>query len=127
METEPMTTAQSVLLLVALGAGPGASRETVRVHDLAALTPAEAEHLAGRRVLYQVRLDSLPGGPQGWTDYDCVSPDATARTVRLYPGQEIADEMIVEADLQELRHDPAPGFPGFTEFRLLRAVARRSP
>ena len=33
--------------------------------------------------------------------------------------------MTVEADLRIVRHHAAPGFPGFTEYRLTRAVVRR--
>jgi hypothetical protein len=35
--------------------------------------------------------------------------------------------MTVEAELHIIRHGKAPGFDGFVEYRLVRAVVRRRP
>jgi hypothetical protein len=126
-----MSTAIPALLLAsALGIG-GADTDrrpaTVRVCDLATLTPAQASRLTGKRAIFRITLDSLPGEWDGFTEYDCKSPDAVERTICLYRSQDVEDEMVVEATLQLLRHDPAPGFAGFVEYRLVRAVVRRRP
>jgi hypothetical protein len=56
-------------------ADPGAVPPAVaRVHDLARLSPAEAERLQGRRALFRVTPGSLPDAHDGFTLYDAVSP-----------------------------------------------------
>jgi hypothetical protein len=35
--------------------------------------------------------------------------------------------MLVEAELRIVRHGKAPGFDGFVEYRLVRAVVRHRP
>jgi hypothetical protein len=96
-----------------------------RLYDLAALSPADAFHLDGRRGLFRISLDSLPGEYDGFILYDCRSPDAVFRAVRLYPGQEVDDEMVVEATLHLVRHPAWGPFPALVEYRLTQAVRRR--
>jgi hypothetical protein len=96
-----------------------------RLHDLAALSTADAFRLDGRRGLFRISLDSLPGEYNGFILYDCRSPDAVFRTVRLYPGQEVDDAMVVEATLHIVRHPASGPFPALVEYRLTRAVRRQ--
>src|SRR5262245_30913062 len=103
------------------GPSPGAK---ARLHDLAALSDADALRLDGRRGLFRISLDSLPGESDGFILYDCRSPDAVFRAVRLYPGQEVDDEMVVEAALHIVRHPASGPFPALVEYRLTRAVRR---
>ncbi len=116
----------AALLLAALLADLGAAPPAVaRVHDLARLTPAGAERLQGRVALYRVALDSTAGEHDGFVLYDAVSPPWADASVWLYPGQDVEDEMTVEAELRIVRHEGRGPFPGFTEYRVTRAVVRR--
>jgi hypothetical protein len=64
-----------LVLLVALLAGPDlAPPAVVRVHDLARLTPAEAEWLRGRRAHFRVVLDSTEDEHNDFVLCDCFSP-----------------------------------------------------
>jgi hypothetical protein len=98
------------------------------VYDLAALPPAEAERLRGRRELFRVRLDSAPAEVGGRLVYEvAVSGADDLGTVWLPASQEVDDVMTVEARLVVVRHPPAVGawgtpFAGFTELRLVDAV-----
>jgi hypothetical protein len=96
-----------------------------RLYDLAALSGADAFRFDGRRGLFRISLDSLPGEYDGFILYDCRSPDAVFRAVRLHPGQEIDDDMLVEATLHVVRHPASGAFPALIEYRLTQAVRRR--
>src|SRR5262249_9328100 len=102
-----------------LGASPGAKP---RLHDLATLSSADALRLDGRRGLFRISLDSTEGEYDGFILYDCRSPDAVLRSVRLYPGQEDDDEMVVETTLRVVRHPASGAFPALIESRLTQAV-----
>jgi hypothetical protein len=92
------------------------------VHDLARLTPARAWALHGQRALFLSALDSTEGEHDGLILFDCAGPeDDVLRSVRLLPDQEIADDMIVEATLQVVIHEPKGQFVGFVEISLHRA------
>src|SRR5947209_6984354 len=56
----------------ALADADGLGRSVAEVHDLAALTPAQAYRLEGRRVT----LDSLLGDIRGLVVSDCLTRDA---------------------------------------------------
>jgi len=73
--------------------------EAVRSEDFASLTLQEALSLQGHPARYRVVLDSLPDEVAGYVLYDCVSPAGESRTVYLRPGQDVAEEMTVEAVL----------------------------
>ena len=70
-----------------------------------------------------------------FTIFDTIPPKWADGSAGLCPGQGRAveeagaagDLLTVEAELPIVRHDPAPGFAGFTELRLVRAVVRRLP
>jgi hypothetical protein len=119
------------LLLLIFADGPSTRPAVGRVHDLATLTPFEAERLQGRRLLYRIALDSTEGDHGDFVLFDCAGngngADDVLRSVWLYPGQDddVADEITVEAELRSVRHGAAPGFAGFVEYRLVRAEVRR--
>ncbi len=101
----------------------------VLTHDFARLTGGEAAALVGRRKLYRIKLDSAEVTEGRFILYECQTVNAVARTVWLYAGQDVADEMTVEATLVVLYHAASVGdkgtrFPGFTEYRLKRAIRR---
>src|SRR5262245_38507198 len=89
------------LLLAALAAAPARAdapappvcARLVRTHDFAALTPRQARHLAGKRALFRVVLDSLPGEGAAFVAYDCAGRDDAYRTVRLRGGGEVGEEV----------------------------------
>jgi hypothetical protein len=56
--------------------------------------------------------------------FDCVSLDAVYRTVRLWPGQDVEDDMVAEATLKVVLYPPSGPFMGFVEIRLERARRR---
>jgi hypothetical protein len=120
--------ASLLLFCLALGpvgdAGPLPQGKS-RLHDLASLSGADALRLDGRCGLFRISLDSLPDEYGGFILYDCRSPDAVFRTVRLSPGQEVGDEMVVEATLHIIRHPASGPFPALVEYRLTQAVRRR--
>jgi hypothetical protein len=62
-----MNVALLLAAVLAAAADPRAPGAVVRVHELARLTPAEAERLHGRRALFGLTLDSLPGEHNGCT------------------------------------------------------------
>jgi hypothetical protein len=62
----------ATLLLLGAGRRPYAGRIEV-AHDLARLTPSQAELLEGKRAKYGVVLDSLPDWHEGFVLYDCLS------------------------------------------------------
>jgi hypothetical protein len=104
-----------------------ASSQTVVTHDLARLTPGEAQFLVGKRARYRISLGSLPDNHVGFVLFDCQSNDHIDRTVWLDLEQELASEMIVEATLHVLHHPARVGgdgtrFEGFTEYRLVGVV-----
>jgi hypothetical protein len=113
----------TLLLSVASPPPPGASSAVAAVPDLARLTPAQAWALDGRRAMFLVELDSAPEEWRGLVLYDCLSPDAVLRSLRLCPGQDVVDDMVVEATLRVVVHEPSGPFVGFVEYRL--AGARR--
>ncbi len=97
----------------------------VRTFTLAKLTRAEASVL-----MYRIVLNSPEERDGRFLLYECKSEDGTARTVWLYRGQDVEDEMTVEATLQVLYHPRTVGdmgtvFPAFTEYRLMKAVRRK--
>ena len=101
--------------------GESANR-ALAVHDLALLTPAKAWALHGQRALFLSALDSTEGEHDGLTPYACAGPDDDVlRSVRLLPEQEIAEDMVVEATLRVVIHEPRGQFLGFVELRLHRA------
>jgi hypothetical protein len=119
--------------LVAAVTGP-APPPALPVHDLATLTGAEARHLAGRRALFRVRIDSEPDGDpeHGWR-YDCRGEGGQARTLWLPDGDDLAAEvayrgsglLFVEATLRRIVHAPVKGgdgssLPPLVEYRLVR-------
>jgi hypothetical protein len=78
-------------ILVATVVGPaGPQAPPFRVHDLAALTDAEARQLAGRRALFRVVVDGEPDGDEdrGWT-YDCRGEGGELRTLWLPDGDDL--------------------------------------
>jgi hypothetical protein len=103
---------------------PGTSTRALAVHDLPRLTPARAWALHGRRALFLVEPDSAPEEWGGFVLFDCVSPDALYRTVRLFPGQDVEDDTVIEATLRVVLHEPSGPFAGFVEPRLERARRR---
>ena len=60
---------------------------------------ADGERLQGRRALFHLTLDSLPGEHDGFTLYDCVSSPWADASVWLHRGQDVedAEELTVEA------------------------------
>jgi hypothetical protein len=106
-----------VLLLLAAtpapSSAPGTSTRAAAIHDLARLTPAKAW------ALFLSALDSTEGEHAGLVLYDCAGPDDDVlRSVRLLPEQEIDDDMVVEATLRVVIHEPRGQFLGFVELRL---------
>ena len=96
--------------------------------SLAKLTGAEATVPIGKKTLYRIALDSPENGT---ASYRVDIFNGTARTVWLYRGQELEDEMVVEATLQGFHHpatvsgrDGDHAFEAFTEYKLLRVVLR---
>jgi hypothetical protein len=123
-----MTAALTILLLLQPSDAGGAGTACVRVHDLAALDEVSAQRLEGMRALCRVRLDSTEGEHDGFILFDCKSPDAVYRSVRLYPFQHIGEDeetQVVEPTLLIVRHRAAGQFPAMTEYRLTRAVRCR--
>jgi hypothetical protein len=116
----------AALLLLLTAADPHLAPRAERTFVLSKLTPAEALRLDGKRARFRVALDSAEDPDwNGFVGYDCATPDDIARTVLLYRGQDLADEMTVEATLRVIRHAATVGelgtfFPTFTEYRLTR-------
>jgi hypothetical protein len=115
-----------VLLLLAAtptpSSAPGTSTSAVAVHDPARLTAVTAWALHGKRALFLIALDSTEGEHDGLILFDCAGPeDDVLRSVRLLPDQEIVEDMIVEATLRVVIHEPRGQFLGFVELRLDRA------
>jgi hypothetical protein len=103
------------------------STEAVRVLDLALMSHSDAAAAEGHRGLFRVDLDSRPGDAGTHTVYDCASPNNANRTVWLWPGQNVADTMIVEGTLTLLWRPPSKDgvFAGFWEYRIRDAVRVR--
>jgi hypothetical protein len=74
-------TAAALLLLLVSVDGSRLSFQTVQHYDLAFLTPKQAWELNGRRIVCRVNLDSRPDERDGYTVYDCASPDDIYRTI----------------------------------------------
>jgi hypothetical protein len=87
----------------------------VRVHDFATLTAADAWRLDGKEALFRIALDSDEDEWDGWLCYDCAGEGAPLRSVRLIPGQELADRMTVKATLRVRNY---PAFVGTDEGRM---------
>jgi hypothetical protein len=111
-------------MLFAIVEGGHLSFKTVRHCDLAFLTHKQAWELQRQRIVCRVGLDSRPEVRDGYTVYDCASPDYTYRTEWLREGEQVEGTMSVEATLM-LRYVPAgQGFPGFWEYRLVDVVRK---
>jgi hypothetical protein len=119
-----MKAAAALLLLLVSVDGPRLSLQTVQHFDLAFLTHKQAWELQGQRIVCRVDLDSLPEERNGFTVYDCASPDDTYRTVWLREGEQVEDTMSVEATLHLRYVPPGQGFEGFWEYRLVDAVRK---
>jgi hypothetical protein len=104
--------------------GSRLSFQTVCHFDLAFLTHKEALELNGRRIVCRVDLASRPEERDGFTVYDCASPDDTYRTVWLREGEQVEETMSVEATLRLRYVPPGQGFAGFWEYRLMEAVRK---
>jgi hypothetical protein len=104
---------------------PAGPVEVERTFTLAALTPADAARLEGKRARFRISLDSAPEQDGKYTAYDCLAPDGLIAAVWLLPGQEASDEMTVEARLVIVGHRACFGFPAQREYRLKNAVACR--
>jgi hypothetical protein len=113
-----------LLGLLALHTAPapvGLTAPSLRVHDLATLTGAEARQLAGRRAVYRAHIESEPDGDSldGWR-YDCPGNGEQLRRLWLRDGDDLAAEvalrgsglLLVEATLQRIVHAPAKGVDG---------------
>jgi hypothetical protein len=92
------------------------------VYDLAKLTPAQARRLHGRKVTFQVVVDT-DGYREGQHDIYGVAGDKDVeRSLYVPAGLELDDEATVEAVLVVIEHAPAvhgnTAFVGFTEYRL---------
>jgi hypothetical protein len=104
--------------------GSRLSFQTVRHFDLAFLPHKQALELSGRRIVCRVDLDSRPEERDGFTVYDCASPDDVYRTVWLRGGEQAEDTMTVEATLRLRYVPPRRGFDGFWEYRLVDAARK---
>jgi hypothetical protein len=105
------------------------------VHDLAALTDAEARQLAGRPALFRVLLDGEPNGdPQDGWRYGCRGEGAPLRTLWLPDGDDLvayaasqgSGLLVVEATLRRIVRAPVKGadgsrLPALAEYRLTGA------
>jgi hypothetical protein len=60
----------------------------------------------GKEALFRIALDSDEDEWDGWLCYDCAGAGPPLRSVRLLPGQELADRMTVKATLH-VRYYPA--------------------
>jgi hypothetical protein len=123
-------------VLVAAVLGPaGPQAPPFRVHDLAALTDAEARRLAGRRALFRVVVDGEPDGDEdrGWK-YDYRGEGGELRTLWLPDGDDLvayaasrgSGLLLVEATLRRIVHRPVTGadgsgLPALVEYRLTGA------
>jgi hypothetical protein len=120
--------------LVAAVIGPaGPQAPPFRVHDLAALTDAEARQFVGWRALFRVALDGEPDGdPQGGWRYDCRGEGGPLRTLWLPDGDDLvavgaeqgSGVLRVEATLLRIVHPPVTGadgsrLPGLVEYQLV--------
>ena len=118
------------VVLLSANAAERPSGAVVQVHELATLAPQDAATLAGRPALFRVMLDSAEDTEGTFTLYDCQSLDGKLRSVWLWSGQELQDEMTVQATLQVIHHPVSVGdggtpFQGFREYRLARAVRKK--
>jgi hypothetical protein len=112
------------LFLIA-GDFPRGSAEVERTFTLSALTAHQAAQLEGKRARFRISLDSAEEQDGKYTAYDCLAPDGLIAGVWLLPGQEVRDEMTVEARLVVIDHRAAWGFPALREYRLMDAMACR--
>jgi hypothetical protein len=103
---------------------PRPSFQAIRHNDLAFLTHKQAWELQGQWIVCRVDLDSRPDERDGYTVYDCASPDDTYWTVWLREAERAEDTMIVEATLLLRYVPPGQGFPGFWEYRLVDAARK---
>jgi hypothetical protein len=116
-----------LLLLLLPAADPSHAPEAEQAFVMSKLTPAEAAFPAGKRAKFRIVLDSTDDTWDGFVGYDVRCPEPFYATVRLYPRQEVADEMTVEATLRVIHHPATVGamgtlFPAFLEYRLTKAV-----
>jgi hypothetical protein len=108
-------------------AAPAAALEVT--YDLEQLTPAEATHLEGRRVRFRVRRIGSVERRGGFDVYRVMVRDRAndLGTVWLYPDQDAAVEMVVEARLVAHRYRSGVGsgglwYPAYTSYRLKEAL-----
>ena len=123
------------LLYFALAAAPADDAPPVPAavleitYDLERLTPAEAARLEGRRVRFRVRRVGLVERRGGCDVYSVMVRDRAndLGTVWLYPDQDAAVDMVVEARLAAQRYWPGMGsgglwYPAYTSYRLKEAL-----
>jgi hypothetical protein len=114
--------------LLADAGTPVVTPEVVEVHDLAALKPADAARLDGKRAMLRVIIDG-PRDRQGDRDvYEVLPCDDPQGVVFLPAGPDAEGAMTVEARLVVIRHlvhvVGATATPAFVEYRLVEAERR---
>src|SRR5262245_29339640 len=119
-----MPTRLAVLLLLTIPPTVAASDvhrpllRPVLVHNVEALTHADALRLTNRFAPYRITKDSLAEDHDGRTVIDATRADAVHRTAWLLPLAEVPEVLTVRARLRVIAHGASWGFGELIEYRL---------